>query len=183
MFRAVYRSSSGALTVFAASGLHTHVVTGRSQVWVGIAVEPSMNGGIISSITRLHLVGYFYWVILQCTDPWMLNLQVILVIFLKKLEFSRQIFEKYSHIKLGPGLFHTNRCMDRLTNRHDEANTRFSQFLRTREKFWPVSTSLENFVPILVLDWRRNSRHYGLLWLLKIIENYVCWMRGKLCLY
>ena len=30
MFRAVYRSSSGALTVFEASGLHTHVVTGRS---------------------------------------------------------------------------------------------------------------------------------------------------------
>ena len=34
MFRGVYRSSSGALTVFAASGLHTHVLTGRSQVWV-----------------------------------------------------------------------------------------------------------------------------------------------------
>jgi len=34
MFRAPYRLSSGALTVFAASGLHTHVVTGRSQVWV-----------------------------------------------------------------------------------------------------------------------------------------------------
>ena len=33
-FRAAYCSSSGALTVFAASGLHTHVVTGRSQVWV-----------------------------------------------------------------------------------------------------------------------------------------------------
>jgi len=32
MFRAVYRSSSGALIVFATSGLHTHVVTGRSQV-------------------------------------------------------------------------------------------------------------------------------------------------------
>ena len=31
MFRATYRSSSGALTVFAVSGLHTHVVTGRSQ--------------------------------------------------------------------------------------------------------------------------------------------------------
>jgi len=27
MFRAAYRSSSGVLTVFAASGLHTHVVT------------------------------------------------------------------------------------------------------------------------------------------------------------
>jgi len=35
IFRAAYRSSSGGLTVFAASGLHTHVVTGRSQVWVG----------------------------------------------------------------------------------------------------------------------------------------------------
>jgi hypothetical protein len=32
MFRAVYRPSSGALTIYAASGLHTHVVTGRSQV-------------------------------------------------------------------------------------------------------------------------------------------------------
>jgi dolichol kinase len=32
MFRAAHRSLSGALTVFAASGLHTHVVTGRSQV-------------------------------------------------------------------------------------------------------------------------------------------------------
>jgi len=34
MFRAAYRSSSGALTVFAVSGLHTHVATGRSQVGV-----------------------------------------------------------------------------------------------------------------------------------------------------
>jgi hypothetical protein len=47
MFRAAHRSSSRALTVFAASGLHTRVVTGRSQVWVG---------------TELHLVGYFSWV-------------------------------------------------------------------------------------------------------------------------
>jgi hypothetical protein len=34
-FRAAHRSSSGALTVFGASGLHTHVVTGCRQVWVG----------------------------------------------------------------------------------------------------------------------------------------------------
>jgi hypothetical protein len=34
MFWAAYRSSSGVLTVFAASGLHMHVVTGRSQVWL-----------------------------------------------------------------------------------------------------------------------------------------------------
>ena len=40
MFRAAYRSSSGALTVFAASGLHTHVVTRRSQVWVGTGRFP-----------------------------------------------------------------------------------------------------------------------------------------------
>jgi hypothetical protein len=32
MFRAAYRSSSEALNLFAASGLHKHVVTGRSQV-------------------------------------------------------------------------------------------------------------------------------------------------------
>ena len=32
-----------------------------------------MNGGIINSITRLHLVGYFYWVTLRCTDPWILT--------------------------------------------------------------------------------------------------------------
>jgi hypothetical protein len=35
MFRAAHRSSSGAVTIFAASGLYTHVVTGRSQVWLG----------------------------------------------------------------------------------------------------------------------------------------------------
>jgi len=40
MFRAVHRSSSGALTVFAVSGLHTHVVTVRSQFWVGIGQFP-----------------------------------------------------------------------------------------------------------------------------------------------
>jgi hypothetical protein len=35
MLRAAYRSSSGALTVLATFGLLTHLVTGRSQVWVG----------------------------------------------------------------------------------------------------------------------------------------------------
>ena len=32
MLRVAYRSSSGALTVFAASGLHTHVVAGRPAI-------------------------------------------------------------------------------------------------------------------------------------------------------
>jgi len=101
MFRAAYRSSSGALTVFAASGLHTHVVTGRcpgrmgqrpvttwvykpeaayrvwSSWWWEVSsskhVEPSINFGIINSITRLHLVCYFYWFILRCTDPGISN--------------------------------------------------------------------------------------------------------------
>jgi hypothetical protein len=39
MFWVAYLSSSGALTVFAASGLHMHVVTGRSQVWVGTRLD------------------------------------------------------------------------------------------------------------------------------------------------
>jgi len=34
MFRAAYRSSSGPVTVFVASGLHMHVVTGCNQVLV-----------------------------------------------------------------------------------------------------------------------------------------------------
>jgi hypothetical protein len=40
MFWAAHRSSSGAPTVFAASGLHTHVVTSRGQVWVGTQTWP-----------------------------------------------------------------------------------------------------------------------------------------------
>ena len=51
-------------TVFAASGLYTHVVTSRCEGWVEK----------LHSITRLHLVGYFYWFILWCTDQWILNL-------------------------------------------------------------------------------------------------------------
>ena len=46
MFRAVYRSSSGALTVFAASGLHTNVVTGRSQIWVGTIKSLQSKGSL-----------------------------------------------------------------------------------------------------------------------------------------
>jgi hypothetical protein len=100
MFRAAYRSSSGALSVFAGSGLHTHLVTGLSSLRIDYGRSPhayvnqrlqinlellmmsgmlletcwaSMKGGIINSNTRLHLVGYFYWVILRCMDPWILN--------------------------------------------------------------------------------------------------------------
>ena len=40
MFRALCGSSSGAPTVFAASGLHTRVVAARSQVWVGTVGAP-----------------------------------------------------------------------------------------------------------------------------------------------
>jgi len=39
-------------------------------------VEPSINFGI-NSITRLHLVGYFYWFMLRCTDLWILNLKKV----------------------------------------------------------------------------------------------------------
>jgi len=44
-------------------------------------VEPSINFGIINSITRLHLVGYFCWFILRCTDPWILNFNSTLGVF------------------------------------------------------------------------------------------------------
>jgi len=45
MFRAVCRSSSGAPTVFAASGLHTCVVTAHSQVWVGLRLRLRLDYG------------------------------------------------------------------------------------------------------------------------------------------
>jgi hypothetical protein len=62
MFVAAYRSSSGALTVFAASGLHTHVVTGHSQVWVG--------------------TGCFYWIVLRYTDPLILNWKKVRILLI-----------------------------------------------------------------------------------------------------
>ena len=55
---------------------------------------------------------------------------------LKKLEFSIQIFEKYSDIKfhenssIGADLLHADRRVDR----RDESNSRFSQFCEGAEK-------------------------------------------------
>jgi len=51
-----------------------------------------------------------------------------------KLEFSRQIFEKHQIIyamkicPAGAELFHEKGRLDRQTDRHDEANSRFPQF-------------------------------------------------------
>jgi len=46
MFRAAYRSSSGALTLSAAFGLYTHVVTGYCPGWVGTGkLPPSLDNG------------------------------------------------------------------------------------------------------------------------------------------
>jgi len=50
--------------------------------------EPSIKFGIINSITRLQLVGYFYWFMLRCTDPWTLKLIYQLV----TLKLSRMNF-------------------------------------------------------------------------------------------
>jgi hypothetical protein len=58
MFQAVNRSSSGALTVFAASGLHTHVVTGRSQVWVGNKIKKLKSGPHKSYLKKLSLFSH-----------------------------------------------------------------------------------------------------------------------------
>jgi hypothetical protein len=56
---------------------------------------------------------------------------------LMKLEFSRQIFEKYLNIKLheypSSGVVPCGQ-KDGRTDRHDEANSRFSNFFRTRPK-------------------------------------------------
>ena len=57
-----------------------------------------------------------------------------------KLEFSLQIFTKYLNIKLhkirpiGAELFHADGRTDRQTDRHDEANSRFSNFANAPKK-------------------------------------------------
>ena len=125
MFRAVCRSSSGAPNVFAASGLHTQVVTARSQVWVGRSPLAYVNqklqiqwglswwwatycskhvellmycGIIINSVTKLHLVGYCYWVILRCTNPWILNLYPLFLSDCKETSISSVYYtnERYN---------------------------------------------------------------------------------------
>jgi hypothetical protein len=88
MFRAAHRSSSGARNCIC-SLWFTHTcgdwplssLSGKCSKHV----EPSMRVVMINSITGLHLVGYFYWFILRCTDPWILNLFVILNSLLRKL--------------------------------------------------------------------------------------------------
>ena len=71
----------------------------------------------------MYIYIYIYWSSYK--------ILVILVRFLMKLEFSRQIFEKGNEIQnfmkillVRAELFHA----DRRTDRHDEANSRFSQF-------------------------------------------------------
>jgi hypothetical protein len=48
---------------------------------------------------------------------------------LMKLEFSQQIFEKYSSIKFNKNTFSgSRRVLHGQTYKHDDANSRFSQF-------------------------------------------------------
>jgi len=60
MFRAAYRSSSWATEA---------ANTVWSSWWWAVCrskhAEPSINVGIINSITRLHLVGCFYWLVFK----------------------------------------------------------------------------------------------------------------------
>jgi hypothetical protein len=96
MFRAAYRSSSGAPNcIYSLWFIHpcgvrplSRLVTTwvykpevANRVWCywwwaacrSKLVEPSINFGIINSITRLHLFSYLYWFILRRTDQWILN--------------------------------------------------------------------------------------------------------------
>ena len=66
----------------------------------------------------------------KCTNVFMLSTRYSCQILIK-LKFSWQIFKKSSNIKFhGSQLFHA----DRQTDRHDEANSRFSQFCERAEK-------------------------------------------------
>ena len=59
----------------------------------------------------------------------------VTVQILMKLEFSRQIFEKSSHIKFNESSSSGSRVVPRgRTDRHDEGNSRFSQFCERDQK-------------------------------------------------
>jgi hypothetical protein len=72
---------------------------------------------------------------------------------LMKLEFSWQIFEKYSNIELhenpsiGSGVFFRT---DRWTDRHDESNCRFFAILRTRVR---IVQLVNNASPQTIMSW------------------------------
>jgi hypothetical protein len=88
MFLAAYRLSSGAPNCICSlwflypcgdrplSKLGGNCTVWSSRWWAVCSsklVEPLINFGIINSITKLHLVGYFYWFILRRTEPWILT--------------------------------------------------------------------------------------------------------------
>jgi hypothetical protein len=104
MFRAAYRSSSGDPNCICSlwfiytcgdrplssldNGRSPHVyINQRLQIQFGAPDDERYAArnmlslqkkiGIINSIIRLHLVVYFYWFILGCTDPWILNLKLV----------------------------------------------------------------------------------------------------------
>jgi hypothetical protein len=61
-----------------------------------------------------------------------------------KREFSRQILQIPS---VGAEFFHADRKADGQTNRHDEANTRFSQFCKRAKKETWTSLALSVLRP------------------------------------
>jgi hypothetical protein len=69
-----------------------------------------------------------------------------------KLELSRQILEKYSNFKtirpVGAELFHADGRTDGRTDKHDEANSRFSQFCESALKM-NSSRGMKPDIPIL----------------------------------
>jgi hypothetical protein len=86
MFRAAYRSSSGApnclqLWFISPCGDRPLSRLGGNSI-------TAINFGTINSITKLHLFGCFYWFILRCTDPWILNIKLLKILHVFHLYFS-----------------------------------------------------------------------------------------------
>jgi hypothetical protein len=63
-----------------------------------------------------------------------------LVIFSTTVSKNTQISNYKKICTVGPELFHANRWPDRRTGRHDEANSRFSQFCERAQKTYASAT-------------------------------------------
>jgi hypothetical protein len=115
--------------------------TVRSFWWWAVCrskhVEPLINFEIINSITRLHLVGYFYWLILRCTDPWILNLFFIYFIYIYIHTHTHIYIHTHTHTHI---YIYTHTHTNTHTHTHTHKHSTFLFFYLSPYRFLSVSS-------------------------------------------
>jgi hypothetical protein len=130
-----------------------------------------MNGGIINSVTRFHLIGCFNWIILQCTDPLILNACLYVkcpTFFLILTEFVvSEMSIKVPNIKLHENFSSRSRTVacgrtDWGTNgmtKQIDASREYAQAPKNIGIWWPVlSQTLDSQeFPVVLIIWKYEN--------------------------